>query len=85
MGGDFSKLRIAFELPSNEALCAAVENSTLATAVSVSVAKAKLDTGALLAMPLTIGRREFRLITHVDRSLSRATSAFLDTIKTFAS
>lgn len=81
VGYDPKSLDIAFELPSNEALCAAVAMSSLATVVSTSVAKAGLDTGTLIAMPLEIGRREFRLIRHQERSLSRAAGAFLSVIE----
>lgn len=81
MGYDEAALDIAFEIPSNEALCAAVATSGLATVVSRSVAKSGLETGTLVAMPLEIGRREFRLIRHENRSLSRAARAFIQVVE----
>nr|WP_289852383.1 LysR substrate-binding domain-containing protein [Mesorhizobium liriopis] len=80
MGRDPHDLDIAFELPSNEALCAAVAESTLATIVSISVARSGIESGALVAMSLDIGGREFRLIMHEDRAVSRAARALLDMI-----
>lgn len=81
MGCDEAALDIAFEIPSNEALCAAVATSGLATVVSRSVARSGLEAGTLVAMPLEIGRREFRLIRHEDRSLSRAAKAFIEVVE----
>nr|WP_309402186.1 LysR substrate-binding domain-containing protein [Aminobacter niigataensis]WMD00126.1 LysR substrate-binding domain-containing protein [Aminobacter niigataensis] len=78
---DSGSLDVAFDLPSNEALCAAAATGTLATVVSTSVARPGLDSGALLRMPLEIGGREFRLIQHEDRSISRAATAFLELIE----
>lgn len=80
IGMSIGDLSIAMELPSNEALCAAVSAGHLATVVSTSVAQAGINTGSLVAMPLDLGEREFRLVHHRERNLSRAASAFVDLI-----
>lgn len=68
---------VAMELPSNEALCAAVAAGSLAAVVSASVAQAGVEAGRLVIIPLDIGTREFRLIRHKERKLSRAGLAFI--------
>ncbi|MBI1621661.1 LysR family transcriptional regulator [Aquamicrobium zhengzhouense] len=73
-------LNVVLELPSNEALCTAVGVSNLATAVSVSAACAGIESGRLVALPLDIGQRAYRLIRHKERRLSRSAQAFLNTL-----
>ena len=69
-------LRIPIELPSNEAICAAVEAGHLATAVSEMVAQAGVNAGRLRIMPLELPSREFSLIRHRERHRTRASDAF---------
>ena len=48
-GLDPNHLRVAIELPSNEAICAAVEAGQFATAVSETVVQAAVSTGKLIS------------------------------------
>lgn len=73
-------LRIAIELPSNEAICAAVEAGQFATAVSETVAQAGVSAGRLVTMPLELPSRAFSLIRHRERHRTRASEAFRELI-----
>jgi len=76
MGFAADRLDVVLELPSNEALCAAVASGELATVVSVSVARPGVESGRLSIIPLHLGSRAFRLIRHRERQGSRAVQAF---------
>ncbi|MGB3812610.1 MAG: LysR substrate-binding domain-containing protein [Shinella sp.] len=80
LGLSRDSLRVAFELPSNEAICAAVEAGQLATAVSQTVAQAGVSTGKLCIMPLELPSREFCLIRHRERHRTRASEAFRELV-----
>jgi DNA-binding transcriptional LysR family regulator len=71
-------LRVSLELPSNEAVRAAVEAGLGATAISVSVAVASLEAGLLQQVDFPLPEREFHVLTHRDRHSSRAAQAFLE-------
>lgn len=71
-------LRVSLELPSNEAVRAAVEAGLGATAISASVAVASLEAGLLEQVDFPLPEREFHLLTHYDRHSSRAAQAFLE-------
>jgi DNA-binding transcriptional LysR family regulator len=70
-------LRVDLELPSNTAICAAVEASDLAGVVSESVAASWVQGGRLQQAPFVLPARDFALITHRARSLSAASAAFV--------
>ncbi len=70
-------LRVALELPSNEAVRAAVEAGPGATVISASVAAPGLEAGLLHRVPLDLPHRSFRLVHHRERHPSRSASAFL--------
>jgi DNA-binding transcriptional LysR family regulator len=70
-------LRISLELPSNEAVRAAVEAGLGATAISASVAVASLESGLLQKVDFRLPEREFHVLTHRERDASRAAQAFL--------
>lgn len=65
-------LRVALELPSNEAVRAAVEAGLGATAISASVAAASIEAGLLHRVPLNLPPRDFYLVQHVQRYHSKA-------------
>ena len=71
------KLRIAMELPSNEAVRAAVEAGLGATATSASVATSSLEAGLLQQARFKLPDREFHVLSHKDRRRSRIASALL--------
>jgi DNA-binding transcriptional LysR family regulator len=77
-GLDIGALRIALELPSNEAVRAAVEAGLGAAAISASVAVASLEAGLLQHADFPLPEREFYVLTHRDRRPSRAAQAFLE-------
>lgn len=70
-------LRVALELPSNEAVRAAVEAGLGATALSGSVAAPSLEAGLLHQVPLALPERAFTVLFHADRRRSRAADALL--------
>jgi len=76
----YEDLRVAFELPSNEAICSAVEAGRFATAISESVAQPGISAGRLVTMPLTLPSRAFSLIRHRERNHTRVSEALRELI-----
>ncbi|CAH2600130.1 LysR family transcriptional regulator YeiE [Rhodovastum atsumiense] len=76
-----AQLDVAMELPSNEAVRAAVEAGAGATVISRLVAAARLATGALVELPFACPERRFMLLRHGDRHRSRAEAALLELIR----
>lgn len=77
---DPAGLHVAIELPSNEAICAAVEASRFATAISATVARSGIDAGQLVAVPFELPIRAFSLIRHRERHRTRASEAFREMV-----
>lgn len=75
-------LRVALELPSNEAVRAAVEAGLGATVISASVAVPSLEAGLLHQVRLALPERAFRVLHHRERQPSRAAEALLTLIGT---
>ena len=73
-------LRVALELPSNEAIRAAVEAGSGATAISELVAKAGFSLGKLRKVPLELPARSFHVLKHRERYHSKAAQALLQLI-----
>jgi DNA-binding transcriptional LysR family regulator len=71
------RLRVAMELPSNEAVRAAVEAGLGATAISASVAAPSIESGLLCPVPFRLPQREFHVLTHRERPRSRIADALL--------
>lgn len=80
MQTDPATLRVAIELPSNEAICAAVETSQFATTVSEIAVKAGVAAGRLVKVPFDLPFRAFSLIRHTQRHRTRASEAFRELI-----
>jgi DNA-binding transcriptional LysR family regulator len=72
------KLKIAMELPSNEAVRAAVEAGLGATATSASVAASSLEAGLLRQVRFKLPDREFHILSQRNRSRSRIAEALLE-------
>jgi DNA-binding transcriptional LysR family regulator len=72
-----STLRVLMELPSNEAVRAAVEAGAGATALSASVAAPSLEAGLLSRVGPDLPERAFQVLHHRERHLSRAAEALL--------
>jgi DNA-binding transcriptional LysR family regulator len=71
------RLRIQLELPSNEAVRAAVEAGMGATALSASVAAPSLEAGLLHQVDFRLPEREFYVLRHRERYQSRVATALL--------
>ncbi|SHO65510.1 transcriptional regulator, LysR family [Pseudoxanthobacter soli DSM 19599] len=71
------RLPVALELPSNEAVRAAVEAGAGAAAISGSVAAAGLEAGLIAAVDFPLPTRAFHVLHHRDREPSRAGGALL--------
>ena len=79
-GIDFTKLRVALELPSNEAVRSAVEAGMGATALSATVVAAGIEAGLLHDVGVRLPDREFHVLRHRERYQSQAGQALLDII-----
>ncbi|MEO3428740.1 LysR substrate-binding domain-containing protein [Pelagibius sp. CAU 1746] len=77
LGFGVDRLPVTLELPSNEAVRAAVEGGAGATAISRLVAQASLRSGALHELDFPFPSRPFHLLWHRERSRSHATEAFI--------
>jgi DNA-binding transcriptional LysR family regulator len=75
------RLRVAMELPSNEAVRAAVEAGLGATAISASVAAPSIESGLLCHVPFRLPQREFHVLTHRERPRSRIADALLAVVQ----
>jgi DNA-binding transcriptional LysR family regulator len=82
LGLDPGALRIQLELPSNEAVRAAVEAGLCATAISASVAAPSIEAGLLQQVNFRLPERQFYALRHRERYLSRAADALLAIVRT---
>lgn len=74
-------LSVTLELPSNEAVRAAVEAGMGATVLSASVAAPGLEAGLLHCIKLDLVDRSFHVLRHRERYQSRAADALLSLIE----
>ncbi len=74
-------IRVALELPSNEAVRAAVVAGAGATVLSRLVVAADLAAGRLVEVPLALPARQFTALRHGDRHRSRAAAALLEMMR----
>jgi DNA-binding transcriptional LysR family regulator len=72
-----ASLRVAMELPSNEAVRAAVEAGMGATAISASVVAASLEAGLLARVPIDLPDRGFFVVHDARRGSSQSALALL--------
>ena len=72
-----SDLSVTLELPSNEAICAAVAAGAGATAISRLVAANAIAAGRLATVALPLSKRRFLALRHKERYLAKAAAAFL--------
>jgi len=70
-------LNVALELPSNEAVCEAVEAGGGATVISELVVDGALRSCALRRVALDLPPRHFFVVRHRERYRSKAADAFL--------
>jgi DNA-binding transcriptional LysR family regulator len=71
-----SELDVILELPSNEAVRAAVEDGAGAAILSKLVVAALLDAGSLVALDLALPKRQFFALRHQERSFTQAEREF---------
>jgi len=77
LGADPSELEIGLELPSNEAVRAAVEAGAGATVMSRLVAAASLSAGTLTALRWPAPSRDFLMLRHQQRYVTEAMRVFV--------
>jgi DNA-binding transcriptional LysR family regulator len=77
VGIDPSALCVRLELPSNEAVRAAVEAGLGATAISATVAAPSIEAGLLQQAAFRLPERQFHVLRHRERYRSRAAEALL--------
>ncbi|GGB26573.1 LysR family transcriptional regulator [Tistrella bauzanensis] len=80
LGVDPASLPVVLDLPSNEAVRAAVEAGAGATALSALVVASGLALGSLRSPVLDLPHRAFHLLIHKERYLGRAARAFVDRV-----
>jgi DNA-binding transcriptional LysR family regulator len=80
-GIKLSDLRIALELPSNEAVRTAVETSDCATAISDLVVMQSLAARTLHRVKFDLPRRSFYILRHKERHASRVEQALLKSLQ----
>lgn len=80
LGVAVNRLAVVLELPSNEAVRAAVEAGLGATAVSASVVAPSLEAGLLQAVKFPLPERDFHVLRHRERYLSKASLALINAI-----
>lgn len=80
-GLDPERLRVALEMPSNEAVRSAVEAGAGATVISHLVATPGLQAGTLVRCELGFPKRGFFAIRHRDRGRGKAEEALLDLVR----
>ncbi|MDE2007207.1 MAG: LysR family transcriptional regulator [Rhodospirillales bacterium] len=71
------RLRVALELPTNEAVRAAVEAGAGATAISAAVAAPGLEAGLLHLVDAKFAERAYRVLRHRERAPGAAAAALL--------
>jgi DNA-binding transcriptional LysR family regulator len=84
LGVAYSNLTIAIELPSNEAVLAAVLAGAGATILSARVCADAIKAGTLKRLPVSLAPRAFFAVQHADRYRSRAVSALLEILRAHA-
>jgi len=73
-------LRVALELPTNEAVRAAVEAGAGATAISASVVAGSIEAGLLHRVVFNLPDRDFHVLRHAERYRNRAGDALMAVI-----
>ena len=76
-GVPLQQIKVVMELPTNEAVRAAVEAGMGATAISASVVAGGLEAGLLSQVKAVLPERAFHVIRHRERYQSAAVTALL--------
>lgn len=83
-GRSIGDLDVAMELPSNEAVRAAVEAGAGASVMSRLVAAASLRAGSIVAVDFPMPTRRFTALRHTQRYATQATQRMLESLGTIA-
>jgi DNA-binding transcriptional LysR family regulator len=83
-GQDPAALEVAMELPSNEAVRAAVEAGAGVTAISRLVVESALQAGLLVRIAAPLPTRRFLVLRHKERHVTRAEQELLSLLDTGA-
>ena len=84
LGIPYGSLNIAIELPSNEAVLAAVLAGAGASILSARVCADAIKAGTLKCLPVSLAPRSFYAVQHAAHYRSRAVSALLEILRTRA-
>lgn len=84
-GGDPKALAVALELPSNEAVMAAVAAGAGVTAVSALAAAGAIASGRLVALDSFFAERPFQMLRNADRTPTGAATAFMALVDRYRS
>ncbi len=76
LGLNQQALEAALELPSNEAVCAAVEAGAGVTILSSHVVQRALEAGSLIAIDFALPSRSFFILRHKERYVTKASAEF---------
>ena len=76
LGLSQSTMQSALELPSNEAVCAAVEAGAGVTILSFHVVRRALEAGTLVAVDIALPSRNFFVLRHKERYVTKASAEF---------
>jgi len=71
-------LNVALEIPSDHAICTAVENGLGATALSALVVREIIAAGRLVPVPIQLPKRTFKMLSHRDRTLGCLANSFVE-------
>lgn len=80
-GVDSGSLHIALELPSNEAVLAAVSAGNGVSILSESVCADGVKTGRIVQLAVDLEKRSFYAVQHADRYRSKAVTALLSLLR----
>ncbi len=84
MGVKSADLDVILELPSNEAVRAAVEDGAGAAVLSKLAANAALKAGSLVALDFPLPKRQFFVLRHKQHYVTRAERELLSLIESFS-
>jgi DNA-binding transcriptional LysR family regulator len=76
LGLNREAMESALELPSNEAICAAVEAGAGVTILSSHVVRRALEAGSLISIDIQLPSRSFFLLRHKERYVTKASTEF---------
>lgn len=79
-GLTIADIDVRLELPSNGAVLEAIETGDMIAAVSDLAAFPRLKAGLVARLDCAIAKRDFHLLTHHARRMSRATEAFVQSL-----